>query len=119
MTSPPVVLLVEDEMLLAMLLEEFLRKEGFQTIRAGRLDRALAMAEEHAGGIDAAVLDINLGGEKVFPLAERLAEARVPFVFASAYGSKGLPPEFADRPVVPKPYLPSRIASALRGLLPA
>ena len=79
----------------------------------------MAIAEEHAGTIDAAVLDVNLGGETVFPLAERLAEAGIPFIFASAHGTKGLPKEFADRPVVAKPYLPAGIAAAVRGLLPA
>ena len=114
----PCVLVVEDEMLLALMVETFLRSEGFDTLRAARLPQAMAMAADHAGEVDCAMLDINLGGDKVFPLAGQLAAAGVPFLFASAYGSQGIPEEFRDRPVVPKPYLPESLVANIRALLP-
>jgi DNA-binding LytR/AlgR family response regulator len=69
---------------------------------AGTLARGVALAEKLA--IDGAILDINLGGEKVFPVAERLAERGVPFVFCTGYGLAGVPADFAQAPTLAKPY---------------
>lgn len=114
--SPPCVLVVEDEMLLAMLVEDLLGDAGYRVLKAARVPNALDLV---AGGgrIDAALLDINLAGEQVFPVAEQLRLRGVPFVFASGYGESGLPEEFRDSPVLQKPYLPAALTGAIAALL--
>lgn len=106
------VLVVEDETFLASLIESILVSAGYRVVKAGRVDTALEIV---LGGmsIDAALLDINLNGAEVYPVATQLRERGVPFVFASGYGREGLPREFADCPVVQKPYLPESITAAL------
>ena len=97
------LLVVEDEALVAMALEDMLDDFGCVVVDvAGTLARGVALAAEL--NIDGAILDINLGGEKVFPVAERLAQRGVPFVFCSGYGLAGLPPDFAKAPTLAKPY---------------
>ena len=106
------LLVVEDEMLVALALEEMLGDFGCVVVDvAGTLDRGLALAGELT--LDGAILDINLGGEKVFPVAERLAERGVPFVFCTAYGTAALPPSFAKSPTLTKPYNEQRLRSLL------
>lgn len=106
------LLVVEDEMLVALALEEMLGDFGCVVVDvAGTLDRGLALATELT--IDGAILDINLCGEKVFPVAERLAERGVPFVFCTAYGKAALPPSFAEAPTLTKPYDAQRLRSLL------
>ena len=71
--------------------------------------------QEH---IDAAILDVNLHGEAVYPLATQLHEAGVPpFMFTSAYGRPGIPEEFHCYPVMPKPYPIHELIPAVEGLL--
>jgi CheY-like chemotaxis protein len=106
------LLVVEDEMLVALALEEMLGDFGCVVVDvAGTLDRGLALAGELT--LDGAILDINLGGEKVFPVARRLAERGVPFVFCTAYGTAALPPCFATAPTLTKPYNEQRLRSLL------
>jgi CheY-like chemotaxis protein len=62
---------------------------------------------------DAAVLDVNLGGDPVYPVARRLADAGVPFVFATGYGASGIHEDWAGRPVVQKPFLSEALGTAL------
>jgi len=110
------VLLVEDEAMVAMMIEDMLSDLGCQVIGpASRVSRALDLLEHD--GIDAAVLDVNLGGEAVFPVADRLAAAGVPFVFSTGYGTAGLDARHAARPVLQKPYSRERLAAALAGAL--
>jgi PAS domain S-box-containing protein len=107
------ILLVEDEALAAMEMELLLKEAGCEVVGpASRLDRALALAE--AGGFDAAALDVNLDGEFVFPLAARLREQGVPFVFMTGYNSRGVfPPEFQDVTRVGKPVQERALTAAL------
>src|SRR5688500_5061814 len=98
--TEPRILMVEDEMCLAMMLEDVLSDAGYEVVRAARLKDAMNIArQEH---IDAAILDVNLHGEPVYPLAAQLHEAGVPFMFASAYGKPGIPEEFSGYPVMAK-----------------
>ena len=106
------VLVVEDETFLASLIEDILVNAGYRVLKAGRVDAALKMVESGTS-IDAALLDINVNGVEVFPLAAALRERGVPFVFASGYGREGLPPAFTDCLVVQKPYLPDSLTAAL------
>jgi CheY-like chemotaxis protein len=106
------VLVVEDEMLVAMELEEALVSFGcFVVGPASRIRHALQLASE--AEIDAAVLDVNVAGEKVFPVAEVLARRGVPFVFATGYGAAGIDGAFPDSPILQKPYPEAALARAL------
>ncbi|HEY4044669.1 MAG TPA: response regulator [Rhodopila sp.] len=99
------VLVVEDEALVAMLIEDFLTDLGCVVVRiAGTLSQGLALASDASLLIDGATLDVNLGGEPVFPIADALRERGVPFVFATGYGKGGLAPRYADYPVIAKPF---------------
>jgi DNA-binding response OmpR family regulator len=82
---------------------------------AGSVSEALAAVE--AKRPDLAVLDINLGGQKIYPVAERLRELGVPFVFASGYDRSALPREWAARPLVQKPFQLAALAAGLRAAL--
>jgi CheY-like chemotaxis protein len=110
------VLIVEDEMLVAMELEEALQSFGcFVVGPASRIRHALQLATEEE--IDAAVLDVNLAGEKVFPVAEVLTRRGVPFVFATGYGAAGIDGVFPDSPILQKPYPEAALAVALADAL--
>lgn len=108
------VLIVEDEPIVAMCLEDILDELGCVTIGpASRLSDGLRLAG--AGGLDAAILDINLGGERSTGIAEALRGAGVPFAFASGYGA--VPDGFENQPLIEKPYRERDIEAALTRLL--
>jgi len=110
------ILLVEDELLVAMTLENILRNEGCVIIGAiPRVEPALKAAREEP--LDAAVLDINLAGERVDPIAKALAERKIPFLFTTGYNRSMLPAEYADRPSLAKPFRPPQLINALAALL--
>jgi CheY-like chemotaxis protein len=97
------VLVVEDEMMVAMLVEDMLTDLGHQVVGpAMRLEQALPLARE--AEIDFAVLDINLGGEQSFPIADVLRERGIPFIFATGYGSKGLNEAYRGSPTLKKRF---------------
>lgn len=109
------VLIVEDEMLVAMLIEDTLSDLGHQTIGpAMRLETALAAADNDE--FDFAILDINLAGKQSFPVADRLIERGIPFMFASGYGAAGLIDPYCNRPVLQKPFVADEIARMLQQL---
>lgn len=109
------VLIVEDAVLLALELETGLAEAGAEVIGpAYELEEALALLDQP---IDAAVLDANLNGRSVMPVAEALAARRVPFVFATGYAETGGAPGGFDAPVVRKPYDVSQVAAAVADLL--
>lgn len=104
------VLIVEDEPIVAMTLEDILMDLGHDVVGpAGRLDEGLELAEEPV--LDLAVLDVNLGGERSTPIARRLRERGIRFVFATGYGAA--PEGFEDVPLVSKPYRQRDISAAL------
>jgi len=97
------VLVVEDEMLLAMGMMDTLAEFGCEVIGpAFRVHEALHMAETQA--IDAAVLDVNLQGEKVFPVADFLIAHGIPFLFTTGYGLAGLRECDRSQPMLQKPF---------------
>lgn len=102
-------------MLPAMLLEAVVADAGHTSRKAGRLSKAIELANDEP--FDAAVLDVNLAGERVFPLAALLRERGVPFLFASGYGEAGLPSEYCDCLVLQKPYSVGGFNIALQTLL--
>ena len=112
------VLIVEDEVLIAMNLEDMLNDLGHEVIgRATRIELAMDLARE--SDIDFAVLDINLAGKKSFPVADILSERGIPFAFATGNGPEGLMDGYRDFPALQKPYaqedLERTIAQVLRG----
>lgn len=115
-TSPSCILVVEDEMLLAMLIEDILGAAGYKVLMVSRVSVALKIVESDTR-IDAALLDINVAGKQVFPVAELLLRQGIPFAFASGYGDLGLPDAFRACPVLQKPYLPDALMGAVAELL--
>jgi CheY-like chemotaxis protein len=110
------VLIVEDETLVAMLLEDMIGELGGDVVAsAGRVARALAILDEQP--IDLAVLDVNLGSEDAFPIAEALVKRGIPFVFSTGYGSTGLPPDWRKYPTLQKPFTEIQVASVLGGAI--
>ena len=109
------VLVVEDEPIVAMSLEDILENLGHAPVGpAARLSEGLEIAE--AEPLDAAILDINLGGERSTPIAEVLRRRGIAFAFASGYNS--VPEGFEGTPLIGKPYREGDIDAVLRGLLP-
>jgi CheY-like chemotaxis protein len=111
------ILVVEDEALVAMLVEDALLDAGFGLIGPARtVAQALdLLATERP---DAAVLDLNLGGENSLSVADQLADRGIPFVVATGYGAAGLPARHGQVPVLPKPYDPADLTAALERLCP-
>ncbi len=111
------VLVVEDESLVLFNLEDTLTELGCIIVGpAMRLQQAqelLAAAPE----IDVAILDVNLGGVPVFPIAEQLRGRGIRIVFATGYGREGLPDEWRAYPVLMKPYMADDVERALRELV--
>ena len=108
------VLLVEDEALVAMLMEDMLADQGCSIVAtAPRLDEALAHAENLSLAFDVAVLDLNLAGENTFAVASALEKRNIPFAFATGYGAGGLPPEWRGRPTLQKPFTAGDVISVL------
>jgi CheY-like chemotaxis protein len=107
------VLLVEDEALVAMLLETILEDMGCVPVGpAVTVEDGLAIAADPAP-LDAALLDVNVAGQLVFPIAEALKARGVPFVFSTGYGEGGLPDEWRGHPTVQKPFTEADIRNAL------
>ncbi len=97
--------------MIAMLLEDFIDLAGHQiAAMVASLDDGLAAVQ--AGGFDAAILDVNLGREKCWPLADALRDMGVPYVFATG-GGDTIPPEHASAPTLPKPYTLASLEAVL------
>jgi len=110
------VLVIEDEAIIAMLIEDMLCDLACEvSATAGRFEEALALAE--TGDFDLALLDVNLVGRPVFPIARLLAERGIPFAFLTGYGSTEIDPAYSDAPVLSKPFLAQDLKAVLHRLL--
>jgi CheY-like chemotaxis protein len=108
------VLIVEDEPLIAMMMEALVEDVGGVSHGPyANLPAALA-AVESIGAIDVALLDCNLGRERTWPVADALAARGIPFAFTSGQGAKEIVDRFADRPVFAKPVDEERLKRFLR-----
>jgi len=106
------LLVVEDESLISMLIEETLAQLGHEVVGpAVRLDRAMALAQ--SAPVDAAILDINIHGEPIYPAAAILAERGIPMVFVTGYALAEIEEPFRDRPVLRKPFTSDGLAKCL------
>ena len=106
------ILVVEDEPFIALELEEMIVELGC-TLAGSVAQIAEALVLIEAGKVDAAVLDVNLGLQKVDPVADALAAQGRPFVFTTGYGRVGVPGAYSDRAVVEKPFSCDEVAAAL------
>jgi len=111
----PRVLVVEDESLIAMLVEDGLETLGYEVVGpVGTVDAALRIVEKTP--FDLALLDINLGGKQSFPIAEALESRGIPYVFLTGYDRSSLPLAFQHRFGLQKPFRMSALQQALEKL---
>ena len=112
------VLVIEDEMLPAMMLQDLVSGLGYSVVGpAARPEQALRLVEKERP--DAVILDINLGGKSAFPVAAALAERAIPFAFVTGYDRNQLPAEWRDQLLLQKPFTRARLAQTLSALLAA
>jgi two-component SAPR family response regulator len=110
------VLLVEDSGFLCFALEQTLREAGCEVVGpCSRLEQAMDEASHH--DLDCALLDINLRGEMVSPLAAQLRERGIPFVLTSAYSEHELPPGLVGEPQIRKPFTDREVLESLASIL--
>jgi len=109
------VLLVEDEAMIAMLMEDMLGELGCDVVATvGQFDQAMAAAE--TADFDLAFLDVNLRGVPVYPVAQVLRTRGIPFAFVTGYGSAGIDPANAEAPILQKPFQSRDLAAILQVL---
>jgi CheY-like chemotaxis protein len=114
--TPLRILVVEDEALTSMVIHRLVEALGGSVVGpAVGVDEALRLID--SGNVNGAVLDVDLNGQPVYPVADRLSARRIPFVFLTAYGAEGVPPAHADRPVLRKPFHPPHVAVVLADAL--
>lgn len=107
------ILIVEDESLVAMLMETILEDMGATPVGAiSTVEEALTIVAEDAA-LDAALLDVNVAGTEVFPVADALKSKGIPFVFSTGYGESGLPDRWRGHPTIQKPFTEDAVRSAL------
>src|SRR5476651_26729 len=108
----PRVLVVEDEMTVAMLIEDMVSELAYEVAAVvPRLEDAMRLVDSET--FDIAVLDVHLNGKTVFAFAEELEERDIPFLFATAYGPHAIPAKFQDHAVLRKPFGPVELRRAL------
>lgn len=112
------ILVVEDEALVAMLVEDALADAGYDVLGpAATVAEALALLGRETP--DAVVLDLNLAGESSTPVADALAQRGIPYVIATGYGASALPPGHEQAAVLAKPYDPTELAAVLERICAA
>jgi CheY-like chemotaxis protein len=110
------IFLVEDETLIRMMLVEMVEELGHRVVaEAGNIRDGVALAGMAV--FDFAILDINIGGYSISPVAEIIAERGLPFFFVSGYGAGGRPEEYSDRLVLQKPVLMAKLGEAINSIL--
>lgn len=107
------ILVVEDESLVAMLLETILEDMGAVPVGAiSTVEEALEVVADDPS-LEAALLDVNVAGKEIFPVAEALKAKGVPLVFSTGYGEGGLPDQWRGQPTIQKPFTEEAVKSAL------
>lgn len=102
------ILVVEDMLLVAEVIEEELRERGCEVVGpVARLEQGLALAM--GSELDGALLDVNLAGERCFPIADELMKRSIPYAFLTGYGEGGIPPAYQQAPRLVKPFLPQAL----------
>jgi CheY-like chemotaxis protein len=110
------VFLVEDEALIRMMLVEMIEELGHQIIaEAGSIGAALPLAESAV--FDIAMLDVNIGGCKINPVAEAIERRGLPFIFVTGYAKSALPSAFTEKPHLQKPCLREMLRREINSVL--
>ena len=110
------ILIVEDEPFIALTLEDMLDELGFALVcTVSHIAEALEVIGREA--VDCALLDVNLGSEKIDPVADLLATRGCPFIFTTGYGASGIPAGHVGRPVLQKPFRMDDLAGTLAATL--
>jgi CheY-like chemotaxis protein len=112
------ILVVEDESVITMLLQDMLEELHCEVISlASRFQDALDKANTLS--FEVAILDVNLNGQRTFPIAEALMARGLPFIFATGYGAAAVPESFRAAPVLQKPFRIADLERAVRSALTA
>jgi len=110
------VFLVEDEVMIRMMVADMLEELGYRiAAEAGEISEALRLAQNT--DFDFAILDVNVNGKVISPVADLLKARNRPFIFATGYGSSGLPEEYRDRPSLQKPFQLETLAQVITSTL--
>ena len=110
------VLLVEDEVMIRMMVADMLEEIGYSIAgEAGDIDEAIRLVQ--VTDFDIAILDVNVNGKVISPVAEAVQLRGLPFVFATGYGAQGLPEKFRDRPTIQKPFQIETLARTIETVL--
>ena len=106
------VLLVEDEVMIRMMIAEMLEELGHRVAaETGEIDQAIRLAQNTE--FDLAILDVNVQGKLITPVAELITALNRPIIFATGYGAAGIPEEFRGRPSLEKPFLVETLARTI------
>ena len=115
-TSGGSVFLVEDEVMIRMMVADMLEELGYSiAAESGEIGDALKLAQSVE--FDLAILDVNVNGKVISPVADLIAARNRPFIFATGYGSSGLPEEYRDRPALQKPFQIETLGRAIEHAL--
>lgn len=106
------VLILEDEPIIGLALEDMLSRQGASVLFASQVAEACEFIEQER--LDSAVLDVNVHGVLSYPVAAMLNERKIPFIFATGYGDRSHPSEFAAVPTIAKPYSVEDVRRALQ-----
>ncbi len=110
------IMVVEDEALISMMIEESLVDHGCKTVGPlARVDAAMRAAETET--IDAALIDVNLAGTPIYPVADILARRGIPYGFLTGYGEMGLHEAYRQRPVLKKPFTQKNLIALVTSLV--
>ena len=110
------VFLVEDEVMIRMMVADMLEELGHSIAgEAGEIGHAIKLAQSTE--FDLAILDVNVNGKVITPVAELIKARNRPFIFATGYGSSGLPEEYRDRPALQKPFQLETLAQVISSAL--
>jgi CheY-like chemotaxis protein len=115
---PSRILIVEDEYLIRLLLEDMIADLGYE-VGAVAATLSEGMTQARDAQVDLAILDVNIDGAQVFPLAELLKQRKVPFVFITGYGQQGLPESYRASPTLQKPFQMQDLKTTLAKILGA
>ncbi|BEV47290.1 response regulator [Afipia carboxidovorans] len=110
------VFLVEDEVMIRMMVSDMLEDLGYHVAaEAGDIDEAIRLVQ--CTNFDMAILDVNVNGKVISPVAEAVHKRNRPFVFATGYGVQGLPEKYRDRPALQKPFQMDTLAKMIESIL--
>jgi DNA-binding NtrC family response regulator len=106
------VFLVEDEVMIRMMVADMLEELGHSLAgEAGEISHAIKLAQSTE--FELAILDVNVNGHMITPVAELIRARNLPFIFATGYGAAGVPAEYRDRPTLQKPFLIEKLAEMI------